>query len=223
MGYYTGYQNNLYPVGSLDVANLTHLMVSRIYPNGDTTLVQNFDIDNTNGPIWAKAAVSKAHAGGKKAIVMLGGDGTGGAMTTATSPANLSAFVTNLLNIVDGYGFDGIDVDWEPCPSTSHPNALALVNALRSARPNIIITWPLGWSGSKAGAADSFFGQLSGKVDRLNIMNYGMSGAWDGWRSWHSSALYGESGTTPSSVASSVNAYLAAGVPAAKLGIGAGF
>ena len=44
-----------------------------------------------------------------------------------------------------------------------------------------------------------------------------------GWQSWHSSALYGETPTTPTSIDSTVERYLDAGVPAAKLGIGIGF
>jgi chitinase len=54
-------------------------------------------------------------------------------------------------------------------------------------------------------------------------MTYAMAGAWDGWRSWHSSALDGATPSTPTSVAVSVRSYLAAGVPAAKLGVGIGF
>jgi chitinase len=59
--------------------------------------------------------------------------------------------------------------------------------------------------------------------DQLNIMSYGQAGAWSGWKSWHSSALYQTDSATPTSIDSSVKLYLAAGVPAAKLGIGIGF
>ena len=50
-----------------------------------------------------------------------------------------------------------------------------------------------------------------------------MAGVYSGWNSWHSSALSGDSGSTPTSVQSSVKAYVAAGIPAGKLGIGIGF
>ena len=223
MGYYAGYQSSLYPVGSLDVTKLTHIVVARVYPNGGTTLVQNFDMDDVNGPAMAKTAASRAHAGGKKAILMLGGAGAYNGMVTAASAANRASFVTNILAAMDAYGYDGIDIDWEPIASADFANVQALASALRSARPNIILTLAVGWVGSTSGAADAFYGQISATVDRINMMNYGMSGAWSGWQSWHSSALSGESSATPSSVASSVKAYLAAGVPAAKLGVGAGF
>ena len=54
-------------------------------------------------------------------------------------------------------------------------------------------------------------------------MTYDMAGPWQGWQSWHNSALYGETPTTPSSVASSLALYLASGVPAATFGVGTAF
>jgi chitinase len=58
-------------------------------------------------------------------------------------------------------------------------------------------------------------------------MSYDMAGAdadgWSGWQSWYGSALMGSGSSTPSSIDVSVQGYLAAGVPAAKLGLGVGF
>jgi chitinase len=49
-----------------------------------------------------------------------------------------------------------------------------------------------------------------------------MAYTYQGWRSWHSSALKGATSHTPTSVVSSVQAYLDAGIPAAQLGVGIG-
>jgi chitinase len=49
-----------------------------------------------------------------------------------------------------------------------------------------------------------------------------MADNWGGWTSWHTAALYGHGGDHPSSIASTVDAYRAIGVPAAKLGFGVG-
>jgi chitinase len=55
-------------------------------------------------------------------------------------------------------------------------------------------------------------------------MSYGMSGAWSGWKSWHSSPLHWNNDTaTPVGIDSSVANYLAASVPPSKLGVGSGF
>jgi len=89
--------------------------------------------------------------------------------------------------------------------------------------PTAILTVPVGWVNANAPTVASLYGNIAPVLDQINIMSYTMADAWPGWQSWHSSALFGETASTPSSVGSSVNAYLAAGVPAAKLGIGIGF
>ena len=88
----------------------------------------------------------------------------------------------------------------------------------------MILTVPLGWINSNfADPPDPFYGQVAPLFDRINVMTYDMAGPWQGWQSWHNSALYGETPTTPSSVASSLAFYLASGVPAATLGVGTAF
>lgn len=72
-------------------------------------------------------------------------------------------------------------------------------------------------------AINSFYADVAAYVDQINIMTYLMADAWGGWLSWHSSALHGAAGNYPSSVEVSVNAYLAAGIPSTKLGVGTGF
>jgi chitinase len=74
-----------------------------------------------------------------------------------------------------------------------------------------------------AGEIDAWYAQVAAVADQMNLMTYDMAGPWGGWVSWHHSALGGHGGTHPSSVQGSVAAYRAAGVPAAKLGIGLGF
>jgi GH18 family chitinase len=58
-------------------------------------------------------------------------------------------------------------------------------------------------------------------VDRFNLRTYSMAGDW-GWLSWHHSPLFGADTYHPTSIESTVQAYLNAGVPRAKLGIGIG-
>jgi chitinase len=68
----------------------------------------------------------------------------------------------------------------------------------------------------------SHMGDVAAVFDHVDVMAYGMAYTAPGWRSWHSSALTGETGHTPTSVESSVQAYLDAGVPASQLGVGIG-
>ncbi|WP_161881710.1 glycoside hydrolase family 18 protein [Deinococcus alpinitundrae] len=225
MGYAVGYERDLLPPSELNWASLTHLAVGRATPNADGSLNTTFDIDAVSGPAWAKTMVQQAHAHNVKAILMLGGAGEHAGFVSAASASKRQAFVQNILKVVQGYGFDGVDLDWEPIESADQAPLKALAVALKAAQPNLLLSVPINFVNSNfpRGEARPSFADLAQTVDRLNIMSYGMAGIYEGWKSWHSSALMGESESTPSSVDSSVKAYLAAGVPASKLGLGIGF
>ena len=104
-----------------------------------------------------------------------------------------------------------------------------LRKALRSARPGLVLTLPvewintnLEWNPRPAGEA-AFLQAIAPSLDRINVMTYDMAAAYEGWNSWFSSPFNGHMASTPSSVSSSMQYYLDAGVPAARLGMGFGF
>ena len=223
-GYVVGYQRNLMPLDAIDFTAVTHLMVGRVTPNADGTLNTHFDIDNVAGPAWERQASAAAHAGGAKAILMVGGAGEYAGWVGAASAANRATFVQNLVATAADLGYDGLDLDWEPLPPSDFAGLTALVDALRAAAPNLALTMPVGWVNSNFDdTPQPFWGAIAAKLDQFNVMTYDMIWDRDGWQSWHESALTGESGTTPSSVTTSVDFYRASGVRRAKLGIGIPF
>lgn len=217
-GYYAGYQSKLQAPENIDYSGLTHVIMARLIPNSNGTLNITFDINTTEGPALARKISTLAHQAGKKAILMVGGAGTVNGFVGATSNTYRATFVANLLKAVQDYGYDGLDIDWEPISSANEPYLLALVQDLRLASPNLYITIPVSW----APANEKFFGTYSALFDQINIMSYGMADQYGGWNTWHSSALQNEVPAGPSSVNKSANMYIAAGVPAAKLGAGIG-
>lgn len=222
--YYVGYQRELYPETELDFSTLTHLIVGRVTPLATGALSTHFDIDDVTGPAMARTLSQRAHAAGRKALLMVGGEGEHDNFASAASEANRARFVANLLGTMDGLGYDGLDLDWEPILPEDHAPLLALLQALRAQRPGLLLTVPVGWVNANFPEdADPFYAQLAAQVDQLNLMSYSMAGAWGGWDSWHHAALYDAAPSHPSSVDSTVRAFLAAGVPAAKLGVGLGF
>jgi chitinase len=223
LGYYVGYERGLYPIEDVDFGALTHLMIGRARPLADGSVTTDFDIDDMDGPAWAHAAVDAAHAAGRKAVLMVGGAGEIDGWRSAAAPAHRVAFVANLLSTVDTFGFDGLDLDWEPLEDGDRTDFAALAQALRTARPQLILTVPVGWINANFAEPDPWWATVAPLFDRIDVMTYDMAGPWDGWQSWHNSALYGESGTTPSSVSSSVAYFLASGVPASRLGVGTAF
>lgn len=229
MGYYVGYERNLQTPAQIDFSGITHLMVGRVIPNANATITKHFDIDNTNGPIWAQQAVNAAHAANRKAILMVGGAGEINGWRAAATPANRPTFVTNLLATMDQFNADGLDLDWEPIHTQDHANLLALAQALRAARPNMLLTMPVDWINTNTGwilrpeGEPAFLAAIAPVLDRINVMTYEMAAAYEGWQSWFASPLHGHAVSTPSSVSSSIQYYRTNGVPAAKLGVGFGF
>lgn len=224
-GYWVGYQRDLYPPEQVDLSAMTHVAVGAVLPNADGTVDATFFLGATAGPAAARVLATRAHAAGRRALLMVGGDGFGARFRSAASAANRAAFVANLVRVAEDLGYDGFDLDWEPLEQADLPALLALAAALRAAVPGVTLTIPVGWLSSNGGGAAAWLGQLAPAFDQINIMSYGMADNWGGWVSWHSAALAGQGGDHPTSVSYSATAYAAppANVPRGKLGIGLGF
>jgi chitinase len=221
-GYYTGWNAAEYPPEKVDFSALTHLFVGRALPQADGTLSTKFD--NDQGPDIARTLAKRAHAAGRKAVIMVGGAGAHDGWVSAASDANRAKFVKALLQAVDDFGYDGLDLDWEPVESDDRPKLLALAKALREARPKMLLTFPLHWINTNhPEAADPWFAGLAPYFDQMNVMSYEMVGPWEDWHAWHTSALRGESGLHPTSITSSLELWVKAGIPKAKLGLGIPF
>ena len=229
MGYYVGYHRSLQPPDKVDYQSMTHIIVGAVIPQTDGTLAKHFYIGDTDGPLWAKDVVQRAHAAGIKALLMVGGAGALDGFEATGDPAVRTAFVNNLKAFVQECGFDGIDLDWEPLiPSLDQDTIFALLDDLQAPgvlpRSAYIYTLPVGWNNANwDNMADPFYGEVATRFDRVSPMSYSMLWLGDGWESWHSSALYGETPNAPSSIDNTVQALRTAGVPDNKIGIGIGF
>ena len=222
MGYYATYQRDLYPPAAVDWSGLTHLIVTRVKANADGTLDTNFDWDPTNGPAFATDLAARAHAAGRKAILMLGGDGNGAEILAAVTNQR-AVFIANLKATMTRYGYDGLDLDWENQVDWGLFETFA--RELRQAMPNAILTAPVGALNSNYEVVEPHLPGLVRYLDRLNMMSYFPSTSWagSGWLSWYNSPLTGVKPATPVSIADSLSRYAAAGIPKAKLGMGLAF
>lgn len=222
VGYYAGYQRDLLPPSEVPWSSLTHLVVTRVVPAGNGALDTSYDVDPVAGPAMAQDLAGRARANGVVPLLMVGGAGThdGFAAAIAGSRAQL---VRNLVAELRRGGFAGLDLDLEPILPQDEAPFEALVDELRAAVPGIVLTVPVGWVSTTFPDVPAFYGRLAGRVDRLGLMSYSMAGAWDGWQSWHSSALFGAGPSYPSSIEANVSAYLQAGVPPGRLALGIGF
>lgn len=220
LGYYVGYLRDAMPPAQIEWANLTHVVVGPVVPRSNGTL--DTSLDTGQGAALGRTLARDATANGVTPMLMIGGAGAHDAFLSAAS-AHRVAFENRLLRLLDDWGYAGLDLDWEPVDDSDQPVLLRLVQDLRTKRPNLVLTVPVGWVNPNYQTVPAFYADLANSVDRLDVMTYGMAGAWDGWKSWHSSALHGSTPSTPSAVDVNVQLYEDAGVPAAKLGVGVGF
>jgi chitinase len=209
-----------YAVSSIDWDGLTHVAAAFYVPDGSGGFASgNFD------QTTATALIAAAHTNGKKVLASIGGANSGPVFEQSMQ-SNATTFVASLEALIT-MGYDGLDIDWEGGNLTAAQDQsleTTLVQSLRSKSPNILLTFTAGYENENIPDDLSWYGTIAAQVDRINLMTYGMAGAYSGWDSWHSSPLHWNNGTsTPTGVDASVKNYLAAGVPAAKLGIGIGF
>jgi hypothetical protein len=155
-----------------------------------------------------------AHAAGAKAIMGTGGWGSDYTQAVNSESARSSS-INALMNIVRANNMDGVDIDWEPVPSSQATNFGLFVRQLRDSLKAFK-------ADAELTAACFSFDQVVVNnrqyFDQLNLMTYDMSGTWTGV-SWHNSAIYSGGGNT-GSIDKSIDRYLAAGVPASQLGFG---
>ena len=219
LGYYASWMASQYPVSAIEWSGLTHIAMAFYMPNSNGALTLMGSGDSR----LARDLVAAAHAHGVKAIASLGGADSATAFRQATMSGMRDTFVNNIISLMDTFGYDGIDVDWEPLAKADEAIAIDIANRVHAARPGATVTIPVGSLNPKLGTDISGFPAIAAAFDQVNIMSYGMAGTWPGWKSWHSSALYKQDPATPLAVDTSVAMYAAAGVPKAKLGIGIGF
>ena len=216
-GIYTGWGQDTYPPSAVDYSAVTQIMHFAVWPNSNGSLDASTNgLDATS----TAALIAGAHKVGTKVIFSVGGWATESNFNSAMSSTNRSTFVTNLVNFMNSRGYDGIDIDDEPLSSSDAANYEAFIPLLRAAMgTGKLLTCSTQWAPSIIAAVQSYF-------DQVNIMTYDLSGAWGGWVTWHNSALYNGGYKFPSGGAlpcadDMVKEWEAAGIPAAKIGIGA--
>ena len=194
--------------------------------NSDGSLSKIEDFQNFN-PDRLDAIVKAAHNNGTPVLFTIGGWGNHEEFSSAISDQYREIFVDNLIEVMDVWEFDGIDLDLEPIQNEDIENYKKFVNLLHKKLQNKATS--LGYKPMLTAATiwkPELFASLQEKFDQINLMTYDMSGAWPGWVSWHNAPVYSAGhlfpGTTNPlpSADSKTQEFLDAGVAKEKLGIG---
>jgi GH18 family chitinase len=243
-GYYAGYfwdwtgSDPAAALDAVDMTTMTHFVFARYAPGGGTlggTPGQIVEGAGTGHRFVEDALIAKGHAQGVKALLMIGGAGDGPGFDASTMNSSVrSLFIQNLLARVVAKNYDGVDVDWEENlgNATQQAQVLALLQELRAAAWNLprfqppnapfVLTFPAFWTTINYPTVTPWHVQVASLVDQYNLMTYSMADTWPGWKSWHHSPLSGAQPSHPTAIDASIQEYVNAGVPRAKLGIGIG-
>jgi GH18 family chitinase len=144
---------------------LTHINYAFLIPNDDGSFAPF-------GNGWKlKQIVSEAHEADVAVLIAVGGWGWDAQFEAmAADPAHRADFVQNLTAFVEEYGLDGIDIDWEyPDPGQSAENFLALIQELRAAMPDKLLTTAVVSYGQ---TGEGIMSETFELFDFVNIMTY---------------------------------------------------
>jgi GH18 family chitinase len=144
---------------------LTHINYSFLTPNADGSF------NPINGS-KLNQIVDTAHVHSVKVNISVGGWGWDAQFEElAAKPESRTAFVRNLKAFMDEYQLDGADIDWEyPDPGSSSQSFLALIQELRAALPEKLLTTAVVSYGDEYGSGIP--GESFELFDFVNIMTY---------------------------------------------------
>jgi chitinase len=189
----------------IQYSKLTHINYAFIRPTttGGLTAVDQ--------PSKLQDIVSRAHAAGVKVGIAIGGWSDLNNQDFESTAANATYrnnFVNNVVNLINQYGLDGVDIDWEyPTGGNNPANFNTLMGQLSTAMHSRgkFLTAAVAASGSNA---DGVQAGVFSSVDFLNLMAY------DGGGSNHSTYTY---------AVQTINYWKGRGLPAAKAILGVPF
>jgi len=213
---------------------ITHFLHFAVYVRpGDGSL----DLQaNELTPSKMRALVGAAHEAGKQVLLVVGGEGAAPGLRIASGPEHLPNTLKSILSLVDRYGYDGIDVDWEPLAPLDADLYSSFIEGLRKSldqtallhrRPRLALTTAIEVNLNNADYMASLVSTLRNldeKLDRINLMTYAMANSSSLPFVWHNSALYPgvspQDGFRTPSADGAIAEFLAAGFQPRKLGVG---
>lgn len=164
-----------YVRSSIDVSNMrydkcTHWMYSFVYPADG-----NGNIGTVPSASKLETMVTKAHAGGSKVFLAIGGwmDGDDSKFETlASKPDARTRFCEQALSLVNQYDLDGIDMDWEyPDVGASAQNCALLMTELADTLHKYDKELSMAICASEYKAA-AILDEVVEALDFMNLMTY---------------------------------------------------
>lgn len=198
------------PVSDIDFDAVTHIIHYHVMPASDGTLERR---SLSQVVRYAPELIETAHRNNVRVLLGVAETSVGGDFMGATHPQHLDAFVSNLMDLVETYGYDGIDIDWEHAVDPSR--FTNLVTALRKRLDALPVRGLLAGAFWEVCCA---LRELQDAFDQINVMTYDNCSPADGF-TFHNAALYNLGDPRQRTVEWRMRQFLAV-LPARKLGLG---
>lgn len=165
-----------------------------------------------------------------KIVLSIGGWTAGGFSIMSRTQQGRDAFAASVRQVLDDYGLDGVDIDWEypcsdsagiDCDPSDKENFTYLMQSMRQAAgPDRIVSIAAG--GSDRFIRDTQMDRVAQVCDYIQIMTYDLNCFTHTTR--HHTSLYAMAGSYPQGNADyCTRIFHAAGVPKEKIVLGAAF
>ena len=226
VGYWTPWGTPRIPPERIEWGALTHVVYAWALVRPDGRL----DLKTQELSTHARKLVSVAHAHDVEAVLGIGQSYWTGQTENLPEAArkHRSRLVDGIMDVVERYDFDGVDLDWEPFNPEKDGESMRLLAADLRQR--------LGKRTLSAAAIVTdyrFWGKAHSDFDRVAVMTYDLTGLWNPY-SWHNSALYSPGGSSRIPISQplesdvwsidlAVRRFTQSGVPGGKLSIGLPF
>ena len=214
----------------IDWDAITHLFYFSLTPNPDGSLPEVIDYENVN-PDRLNAIVEAAHQNNTPILMTFGGYNTRDVFMAATADSSRQNLIVNMVDFINTWGFDGIDLDIQPLQPEDANRIVTFVEDLHAALQNHetpLLDKPI-LTATTPGMPE-IYSQIQHQFDQINIATYDMSRPFQGWRTWHNTPLYNGghtfsfAGDIPlPSIENKLQDFLDAGINRKKLGISASF
>jgi len=186
---------------------------------------------------YDKGLLHLAHAAGAEVYPSIGGWSLSDPFPAmAANPASRAEFADQCVGLIQEYGFDGIDIDWEFPGYTEHSgtpddkiNFSLLLDEVRSKLDTLTATTGKTYGLTAALPCGSSFiedidiAHIAGVLDELNLMTYDMHGVWDSVTGVNAPLDYQGWGNDDLSVDACVQKYVDGGALPSSISIGLPF
>lgn len=170
VGYLTNWGNLASDASNVDYTKVTHINIAFINPTNST---------GTLGPTSGlSSAVGTIHTNNAKVLISLGGANAFSSFPNwpnLIKSANRSAYIHKIMQMVDTYSLDGVDVDLEGSDVNSDYAGFVIELSDSIKKRNKLLT---------AALATWFAGNISNTTltyfDWINVMSYDAYGTWTG-------------------------------------------